>query len=437
MRKFLLLILATAALMLNATIYHSNSKVYIKDFAIAKGQTKTVNVIVENTEEFSSMQCDIKLPTGLAFVDDLVIPVDDRVPSMRDGRAEICDYLEDGSMRCGFYNTQRKNVIGNSGAMLTFDITTTDDFDEEGSQPCNITISTIKFSDIAANKYLVADTASTVYRARPLGAITNATSGDLCYVGEITKVMGIANGCAFVTDGKGNWLKLTGDSEIMQNIEENSYIDATEIGGTMSNMDVNPTLTLASAPATTQTAIDVETLEYDLKNEFHPQANEVMTVTGFFFDDEYEGQTGPALYAYSGQNGPRKHRVDLDFSAIVNNMETGVQYKIDKAIVQLKNPWPNEGEKAPRLFAQPDPAYYSNYVIMPLSSDNVVTAINDVEATVGNIKVANGTISVEGATNVSIYGVDGRLISTDATTDVPAGIYVVVANGNATKVIVK
>ena len=160
-------------------------------------------------------------------------------------------------------------------------------------------------------------------------------------------------------------------------------------------------------------------------------------ITGFFFDDEYEGQTGPALYAYSGQNGPRKHRVDLDFSAIVNNMETGVQYKIDKAIVQLKNPWPNEGEKAPRLFAQPDPAYYSNYVIMPLSSDNVVTAINDVEATVGNIKVANGTISVEGATNVSIYGVDGRLISTDATTDVPAGIYVVVANGNATKVIVK
>ncbi len=53
------------------------------------------------------------------------------------------------------------------------------------------------------------------------------------------------------------------------------------------------------------------------------------------------------------------------------------------------------------------------------------------------VKVVEGAIVVENAAEVAIYGIDGAKVSDRATTAVPAGIYVVVADGKATKVAVK
>ena len=46
-------------------------------------------------------------------------------------------------------------------------------------------------------------------------------------------------------------------------------------------------------------------------------------------------------------------------------------------------------------------------------------------------------IHVNGACSVAIYNVAGALVSTDSSASVAPGIYVVVANGYAIKVLVK
>lgn len=51
------------------------------------------------------------------------------------------------------------------------------------------------------------------------------------------------------------------------------------------------------------------------------------------------------------------------------------------------------------------------------------------------VKVADGVLSVEGATEVAVYSLDGRLVSTAAESQLPAGIYLVKADSKVVKVI--
>ena len=53
------------------------------------------------------------------------------------------------------------------------------------------------------------------------------------------------------------------------------------------------------------------------------------------------------------------------------------------------------------------------------------------------VNVASGTINVAGARSVAIYNTAGALVSRDAETQLPAGVYVVIADGKCFKVIVR
>lgn len=73
--------------------------------------------------------------------------------------------------------------------------------------------------------------------------------------------------------------------------------------------------------------------------------------------------------------------------------------------------------------------------------DNPLTetgGVDGIEAD-GNVQVSvvNGTIEVSGAAAVAVYDVNGRLVSNAASTAVQPGIYVVRADGHASKVLVK
>ena len=54
-----------------------------------------------------------------------------------------------------------------------------------------------------------------------------------------------------------------------------------------------------------------------------------------------------------------------------------------------------------------------------------------------SIRTSNGQIVVEGAENVAIYSINGGLISNSATANVPSGLYIVKADNQAYKIIVK
>lgn len=64
------------------------------------------------------------------------------------------------------------------------------------------------------------------------------------------------------------------------------------------------------------------------------------------------------------------------------------------------------------------------------------TAINSVNRDGMNINVTAGTISVKGASRVAVYNMAGALVGKGNEVQLPAGIYVVIADGQARKVAV-
>ena len=73
-------------------------------------------------------------------------------------------------------------------------------------------------------------------------------------------------------------------------------------------------------------------------------------------------------------------------------------------------------------------------------TENTEAGIDDLENEEVSVIAGNGEIRVNGEATVSIYNVCGQRIAADSNAgsfSVPAGIYIVVANGKATKVAVK
>ena len=59
--------------------FAQGNKLYIEDFDIAPGQTKTLDIILENEDPVSSLQFDITFPTGLSYVEGSLEKVTSRI----------------------------------------------------------------------------------------------------------------------------------------------------------------------------------------------------------------------------------------------------------------------------------------------------------------------------------------------------------------------
>ena len=62
-----------------AAFAQGNNKLYIEDFDIAPGETKTLDIILENEDPVSSLQFDITFPTGLSYVENSLERVTSRI----------------------------------------------------------------------------------------------------------------------------------------------------------------------------------------------------------------------------------------------------------------------------------------------------------------------------------------------------------------------
>ena len=62
-----------------AAFAQGNNKLYIEDFDIAPGETKTLYIILENEDPVSSLQFDITFPTGLSYVENSLERVTSRI----------------------------------------------------------------------------------------------------------------------------------------------------------------------------------------------------------------------------------------------------------------------------------------------------------------------------------------------------------------------
>ena len=121
-----------------AAFAQGNNKLYIEDFDIAPGQTKTLDIILENEDPVSSLQFDITFPTGLSYVKESLERVTSRIT--RTSHSIVAAKQGKNVYRMGILSTSSEMansaVKFNEGALLRIKVKA--DIDYKGSS-INIT----------------------------------------------------------------------------------------------------------------------------------------------------------------------------------------------------------------------------------------------------------------------------------------------------------
>ena len=113
-----------------AAFAQGNNKLYIEDFDIAPGETKTLDIILENDGPVSALQFDIMFPDGLNYIEgSLDRATTNRITRSSHAISEVLqgdDNSENPIYRMGFVQITSEmansSVKDNSGAILTIQV---------------------------------------------------------------------------------------------------------------------------------------------------------------------------------------------------------------------------------------------------------------------------------------------------------------------------
>ena len=117
MKKILFLL--TALLALSAT---GRDRLYIQDFTIKAGQTKTVNLLLDNDTVYSAFQTDLYLPAGLQVTTEDGEYVVDLTDRMTSNHTVSTFEQADGGLRIFVTSQSLRTISGNSGAIATISV---------------------------------------------------------------------------------------------------------------------------------------------------------------------------------------------------------------------------------------------------------------------------------------------------------------------------
>ena len=100
----------------------ATDRFYIQDFGMAPGETKQVAILLDNEVEYTAFQSDLYLPEDLTATN---FALTDRKNASHSFTATS---LPDGGLRLLSYSLKLMTYSGNSGALVTFDVTASEDF---------------------------------------------------------------------------------------------------------------------------------------------------------------------------------------------------------------------------------------------------------------------------------------------------------------------
>ena len=129
--------------------FAQGNKLYIEDFDIAPGETKTLDIILENEDPVSSLQFEITFPTGLSYVENTLERVTSRIT--RTSHSIVAAKQGENVYRMGILSTSSE--MANSavklkeGALLRIKVKA--DIDYKGSS--------IQITDIIGSNGTVSD----------------------------------------------------------------------------------------------------------------------------------------------------------------------------------------------------------------------------------------------------------------------------------------
>ena len=139
--------MAVVALCATAT-----DRFYIEDFSMAAGETKQVSILLDNEVAYSAFQCDLYMPDGLTATNYAL------TERKNSNHTLSVSTLPDGGQRLLSYSLRLKSYSGNSGALVTMDVTASSDL----TCPAVITLRNIVFTTEDGVETVFADEECTV-----------------------------------------------------------------------------------------------------------------------------------------------------------------------------------------------------------------------------------------------------------------------------------
>ena len=106
----------------------ATDRLYIEDFSISAGETRTVSIMLDNETEYTAFQTDLYLPAGLTVEQedgDYIFDLTNRKGRDHNIASQV---QADGAIRIMSYSPTIKTYSGNSGALVTFNVTATGEF---------------------------------------------------------------------------------------------------------------------------------------------------------------------------------------------------------------------------------------------------------------------------------------------------------------------
>ena len=221
---------------------------------------------------------------------------------------------------------------------------------------------------------------------------------------------------AFLTDGNGNWIRIEcANPELFSTfLGDNKAIKGNTLRGTLSNIELNPVLTVTEAESgdvVPQFSVQL----YYLNSSFTPKVNEVIDVVGWW--NASEG----TLRAYApGAVQGTSMTLDTSWGAASNTLQNGKKYEI-RCAMNIKEAWHTPAGIMPKDYDYD----FQNYIGYALRLPDAPTAIGTIDMDAYN-------------TIVNVYNAQGQLVrqgvkAGEATFNLPQGVYIV---GNK-KVVVK
>lgn len=144
----------------------ATDRFHIEDFTISPGETRTVSILLDNEAEYTAFQSDLYLPEGLTAAN---FALTDRKNANHTLTATV---LPDGGIRLLSYSLKLKTYSGNSGALVTFDVTASNEFEGEAT----IALQGTLFTTVAGVEIPFVDETCTV--TLPSTAIRGDVNGD-------------------------------------------------------------------------------------------------------------------------------------------------------------------------------------------------------------------------------------------------------------------
>ena len=106
----------------------ATDRLYIEDFEMAAGESRTVSILLENEVEYTAFQTDIYLPEGLMVEKDDWDYVFELTSRKARDHVISSQVQMDGAIRVMSYSINVNAYNGNSGALVTFNVTAASDF---------------------------------------------------------------------------------------------------------------------------------------------------------------------------------------------------------------------------------------------------------------------------------------------------------------------